>query len=49
MVVAGYMTTTLVIVLVGAYKNQEWSKHRGDPRPAVTSVYGRPVVRGDGR
>lgn len=49
MVVAGYMTTTLVIVLVGAYKYQEWSKRRGEPRPTTTSVYGRPVVRGGGR
>lgn len=49
MVVAGYMTTTLVIFLVGAYKYQEWGKRRGEPRPATTSVYGRPVVRGDGR
>jgi hypothetical protein len=49
MVVAGYMTTTLAIMLVGMYRYQEWSKRRGQPRPSTTSVYGRPVVRGGGR
>ena len=48
-IVAGYTTTLLVGVLVGAYKYQEWTKRRGQPRPATTSVYGRPVVRGGGR
>jgi hypothetical protein len=46
LVVAGYTTTMLVAVLVGAYQAQQWSKRRGQPKPVTTSVYGRPVVRG---
>ena len=49
LVVAGYTTTALVAILVGAYQYQEWGKRRGQPRPTTTSAYGRPLVRGGGR
>lgn len=49
LIVAGYTTTMLVAILIGAYQIQEWSKRRGQPRPTTTSVYGRPVVRGGWR
>lgn len=45
-IVGGYAATMLGAILVGAYQAQEWSKRRGQPKPATTSVYGRPVVRG---
>ena len=45
-IVGGYAATMLVALLVGAYQIQERWKRRGQPRPATTSVYGRPVVRG---
>jgi hypothetical protein len=43
----GYSATMLIAILVGAYKLQVWSKHRGEPKPATTSVYGRPVVKAE--
>lgn len=49
LLVAGYATTMLVAFLVVPYQYQERMKRRGQPRPTVTSVYGRPVVKGGGR
>jgi hypothetical protein len=46
MIVAGYSTTVLIAVIIGAYQLQEWNKRRGEPRAPTTSQYGRPVVRG---
>ena len=46
LIVAGYSTTVLIAVIVGAYWLQEWNKRRGQPKPQTTSLYGRPVVRG---
>lgn len=48
MVVAGFTTTMLVVLLVGTYQAQEWSHRRGQPKPPSTSLYGRPVTRGGG-
>jgi hypothetical protein len=47
MIVAGYTTTMLIVIIVGAYQLQEWNKRRGQPKPPTTSLYGRPVVRGN--
>ena len=49
LLVAGYATTMLVAFLVVSYQYQERMKRRGQPKPTVTSVYGRPVVKGGGR
>lgn len=46
MIVAGYSTTMLIVVIVGAYQLQEWNKRRGQPKPPTTSLYGRPVIKG---
>jgi len=47
MVAAGYSTTVLVAVAVGAYQLQERAKRGPQAKPAVVSSYGRPVVKGD--
>lgn len=47
MIVAGYSTTVLVAVAVGAYQLQERAKRGDQPKPVVLSSYGRPVVKGD--
>lgn len=46
-IAAGYSTTVLAAVAVGAYRWQERGKRAARPKPAVTSVYGRPVVKGE--
>jgi hypothetical protein len=46
-VAGGYAATLLGAVLVTAYRVQEWSKRRGQPKPVRTSVYGRPLVKGN--
>lgn len=43
---AGYSTTLLVAIAVGAYQLQERAKKAGQPAPEVLSTYGRPVVKG---
>jgi len=45
-IAAGYSTTVVAVVAVGAYKWQERGKKAGRPAPAVTSMWGRPVVKG---
>ncbi|MEK7251950.1 MAG: hypothetical protein AAB198_01665 [Actinomycetota bacterium] len=45
-IVAGYSTTVLAAVAVGAYKWQERQKKAGRPAPTTTSLYGRTVVKG---
>lgn len=47
LVTAGYSTTVLVIVAVGAYQLQERGKKSAQPKPVVVSSYGRPLVKGD--
>jgi hypothetical protein len=46
LIVAGYSTTMLIVVIVGAYQLQEWNKRRGQPKAPTTSRYGRPVIKG---
>lgn len=46
MIVAGYATTVLIALIVGAYQLQEWNKRRGEPKAPLLSQYGRPVVKG---
>jgi hypothetical protein len=46
LIVAGYSTTMLIVVIVGAYQWQEWNKRRGQPKAPTTSLYGRPVIKG---
>ncbi len=46
-VVAGYSTVVLIVVAVGAYQLQERARRGEQPKPAVVSPYGRPVVKGD--
>lgn len=48
MIAAGYSTTMLIVVAVGAYQLQERSKRAGQPATPGSSVYGRPVVKGRG-
>ena len=43
---AGYSTTLLVAIAVGAYQLQERAKKAGRPAPEVLSTYGRPIVKG---
>lgn len=45
-IVAGYSTTVLIAVAVGAYQLQERIKNP-KPKPQVVSTYGRPVVKGE--
>ena len=47
MIVAGYSTTVLIAVAVGAYQIQERAKMAGQAKPQVVSGYGRPIVEGD--
>ena len=47
MIVAGYSTTVLIAVAVGAYQLQERAKKADQPKPQVVSGYGRPIVKGD--
>ena len=44
-ITAGYSTTVLIAVAVGAYQLQERAKRADQPKPQVVSSYGRPVVR----
>lgn len=46
MISAGYATTLLAAIAVGAYQLQERAKKAGQPAPEVLSTYGRPVVKG---
>lgn len=46
-IAAGYSTTVLIAVAVGAYQLQERAKKAGQPKPQVVSSYGRPVVKGE--
>ncbi len=46
-IAAGYSTTILIAVAVGAYQYQERAKRGDQPKPEVVSTYGRPVVKGD--
>jgi len=47
MIVAGYSTTVLLIVALGAYRLQEGAKKADQPKPQVVSSYGRPIVKGE--
>jgi hypothetical protein len=47
LITAGWSTTVLVAVAVGAYQMQERAKKAGQPKPQVLSRYGRPVVKGN--
>lgn len=47
LVVAGYSTTVLIAVAVGAYRLQERAKRADQPKPQVVSGYGRPIVKGE--
>lgn len=47
MIAAGYSTTVLIGVAVGAYQLQERAKRSDQPKPTVVSSYGRPVVKGE--
>ncbi|MFQ5947866.1 MAG: hypothetical protein ACE5KX_03280 [Acidimicrobiia bacterium] len=47
MIVAGYTTTALIAIAVGAYQIQERAKRAGAPPPLKLSRYGRPVVKGE--
>lgn len=46
-ITAGYNTTVLVAVAIGAYQLQERAKRGEQPKPTIVSSYGRPVVKGD--
>ena len=46
LVTAGYSTTVVAAVVIGAYRWQERGKRAGRPAPTVTSMWGRPVVKG---
>jgi len=45
-IAAGYSTTVLAAVAIGAYQWQERAKKAGRPVATTTSLYGRPVVKG---
>lgn len=47
MLVAGYSTTVLIVVAVGAYQLQERDKKADQPKPQVVSGYGRPIIKGE--
>jgi hypothetical protein len=47
MIAAGYSTTVLAAVAIGAYKWQERGKKAGQPAKTSTSMWGRPVVKGE--
>jgi len=46
-VAAGYSTTVVIGVAIGAYQLQERAKRGDQPKPQVVSSYGRPVVKGE--
>ena len=46
LITAGYSTTVLAAVAVGAYQWQERGKRAGRPKPTTTSMWGRPVTKG---
>lgn len=46
LIAAGYSTTVLAAVAVGAYQWQERGKRAGRPKPTSTSMWGRPVTKG---
>lgn len=46
-VTAGYSTTVVIAVAVGAYQLQERAKRADQPKPQVLSSYGRPLVKGE--
>ncbi len=46
LVTAGYSTTVLAAVAVGAYQWQERGKRASRPKPTTTSMWGRPVTKG---
>jgi hypothetical protein len=46
-IAAGYSTTVLIAVAVGAYQLQERAKKADEPKPVVVSGYGRPIVKGE--
>lgn len=46
LVVAGYATNMLILVMVIPYQLQEWNKRRGEPKAPETSLYGRPMIKG---
>ena len=43
---AGYSTTVLAVVAIGAYRWQERGRRAARPIPTTTSIYGRTVVKG---
>ena len=43
---AGYSTTVLAVVAIGAYRWQERGRRAARPIPPTTSIYGRTVVKG---
>lgn len=47
MVVAGYSTTVLIAVAIGAYQLQERANRADTPKPQVISGYGRPIIKGE--
>jgi hypothetical protein len=46
LITAGYSTTVLAAVIVGAYRWQERGKRAARPKPTTTSMWGRPVTKG---
>ncbi len=46
LITAGYSTTVLAAVIVGAYRWQERGKRAARPAPARSSLWGRPVTKG---
>jgi len=47
MIVAGYATTVLAVIVIGAYQLQERAQKRDQPKPQLISGYGRPIVKGE--
>jgi len=47
MLVAGYSTTVLIAVAVGAYRLQERANKPPEAKPQVVSGYGRPMIKGE--
>ena len=47
MLVAGYSTTVLIAVAVGAYQLQERANKPPEAKPQVVSGYGRPMIKGE--
>jgi len=47
MLVAGYSTTVLIAVAIGAYQIQERANKPPQAKPQVVSGYGRPMIKGE--